>query len=125
DITDIPGTVVSASFPAAAPAPITAAQVIVKYTTVLAQNCDNCSPSAQDGLCTGNAVNPTAPPGFVCVYPFIVSGTLNDLRSIALGPILSADQTGSGTLGFSLAIEDASDNHSGSLVQATWAYTAP
>ena len=105
-----------ASLPAPAPVVFSDSNVIVVNNSSVATGCggSSCLHSADltlSLLCSGTSQNPSAPPGFVCIYP---SGRIN-LSSIHG---LSDNQFGFFVSGNSVSSGDV-------LFRATWAYTVP
>jgi hypothetical protein len=67
--------------------------------------------------CTGTPANPTAPPGKVCIYVSIADNAFN----VRGGSVLAG--AGASPYGFKLKWDSTLDGDT--LVDATWAYTAP
>lgn len=106
----------SASLPAPAPVVFSDSNVIVVNNTSVATGCggSSCLHSAELALsllCSGTSQNPSAPAGFVCIYP---SGRINFSSIHAL----SDNQFGFFVSGNSVSAGDV-------LFRATWAYTVP
>ena len=68
--------------------------------------------------CNGTPANPTAPPGKVCIYVAVADNALN------LGGCSVLPGAGASPYGFKL-LWDTPPADSETLVDATWAYTAP
>jgi hypothetical protein len=66
--------------------------------------------------CPGSTTNPTAAPGFVCIYPDIIVGANNISGNTGV--------SGTRTLGFQMEWNAITANAQAS-VRAEWAYTAP
>jgi hypothetical protein len=73
--------------------------------------------SDTDPGCTGTPANPTAPPGKVCIYVSIADNAFNVRGGSVLGG------AGASPYGFQLKWDSTLDGDT--LVDATWAYTAP
>ena len=100
------------NFPVPAPASLTDADVNVTASSGFAVD--------DDASCTGNAAEPTALPGKVCIYPDTGAAAANSVEgvtfatsSVVPGPIKRA--------GFMVRSMDASTLS----LSGTWAYTAP
>jgi hypothetical protein len=72
------------------------------------------------GECPGTATNPTAAPGFVCVYPWFVE---NVEAASPDGVIWGADAAAAEKWGFQVTILAAAAGST--TLFANWAYTAP
>jgi len=70
------------------------------------------------GACPGTATNPTAAPGFVCIYPFNTNNA-----AAGTGFIWGSDAAANEMYGFQLSV-DALGNGAVTYM-ANWAYTAP
>jgi hypothetical protein len=72
------------------------------------------------GECPGTATNPTAAPGFVCIYPWF---ELNVEAASPDGVIWGADEVAAEKWGFQVSITAAAAGST--ALFANWAYTAP
>jgi hypothetical protein len=70
-----------------------------------------------DPGCTGTPANPTAPPGKLCIYVSVADNAFN------LGGCSVLSGAGASPYGFQLRWDSTADGDT--LVDATWAYTAP
>ena len=105
--TSLGSIVAVASIPAAHPQGLSNPRVVV------AGGADNA-----EATCNGGVPNPTAPKGFVCIYPVHTSNAAN-IRGLSM-----RDPPFGILWGFRLAWEPTVANQL-SLVEAVWAYQAP
>ena len=110
----------SVSLPAAAPAPFGNEVTVVKNNTEVDNECGGATCLHDDELaysnnCTGTFTAPTAPPGWICIYPASVSNA-NQIRGLAV-------PSGSSRYGFVVRWRNTSVG--GTSLRAVWAYTAP
>ena len=112
----------TASLPAPAPQPITGSDILIAQTSAVTSACStlsDCFTSVQlaknNALCTGDAINPTAPAGKVCIYPRVWI-QMQGAEGAVVG-----DSGETSIYGFGLQW----DSSSGSTFGAVWAYTAP
>ena len=110
----------AASFQAIPPTTIQDEMVAISNNSIVDNDCEGASclesgELAWSSHCTGSAVDPTAPAGWVCVYP---TSNLNasDLRAVAI-------PGDNGRYGIFLRWKAA--NAGRSFFRAVWAYTAP
>ncbi len=72
------------------------------------------------GECTGTATNPTAAPGYVCIYPWF---EINVTTAQSKGYIWGSDALAGEKWGFQISALAAAAGSS--TIFANWAYTAP
>ena len=71
--------------------------------------------------CTGSSAAPTAPPGYVCIYPYAF---VNTVAASLAGHIFGGSDAAAGSKwGFQMTIAGLGGAGAGAF--ATWAYTAP
>ena len=112
------GTAVS--FQAIPPLPLQDAMVAISNNAVVNNDCGGNSCLEEEelayaGQCTGTAANPTAPAGWVCIYPTLNSNAFY-LRAVAV-------PNNNGRHGFYVRWRAKETGRS--LFRAVWAYTAP
>jgi hypothetical protein len=71
--------------------------------------------------CTGTSAAPTAPPGYVCIYPYVFVNTV--AASLAGHIFGGSDATAGSKWGFQMTIAGPGGGQAGAF--GTWAYTAP
>lgn len=112
------GTV--ASLQAVAPTTFSDQLVVIKNNPEVDNECGNATCLHSEELsyaayCTGDATNPTASPGWICIYP-TVDVNAAGLRAMSL-------PTDNGRYGF--ALRWTASNTGRTLFRGVWAYTAP
>lgn len=115
-----------ASLPAVASVPIPAANVVVRANEALlgdcsGQSCLSARMQAVQSACPGTSSNPTAAPGFVCIYPTAVRGGFQD-GSIS-GYDLFTESGAFTRVGFSFSYGTSVTGNT--YFEGIWAYTAP
>lgn len=114
------------SLPAISNTPVFGANVIVRANERLLAKCSGqacLSPRMQaaQGACSGNSGNPTAAPGFVCIYPTLVRG------DFGAGSIQAYDfyteNEGPTRYGFTFSYDTKVAGET--YFEGIWAYTAP
>lgn len=71
------------------------------------------------GACPGTATNPTAAPGYVCIYPY----STNNVQSSPTGHVWGSDAAANEKYGFQVSFSASANGTS--WLFANWAYTAP
>lgn len=111
-----------ASIPAKIPTPLVDSTVIIKANSPLLADCGsiNClslREQADNHLCTGTYQNPTAPAGYVCIYPTSLPSNIATQTLEGVGLINNPTQV------FGIYYEAGFSSYDG--FEGTWAYTAP
>ncbi len=111
---------ISESMHAVPPTTYSNEMVVVQNNTIVDNNCDSATCLSNEELtysnhCTGNASQPTAPGGWICIYP-TSDNNADAMRAVAI-------PSDKGQYGF---LVKWTATHSGkSSFKAVWAYTAP
>jgi hypothetical protein len=82
----------------------------------------NVDGGSDDVGCAGTATNPTAPNGFVCIYPYY---TENLTAATLTGWIWGTTGDGVVKWGFQVGWNGTGAANSPTVMFGTWAYTAP
>jgi hypothetical protein len=114
------------NLPAPAPVNLSFDKIIIKATLDLLYNCSGMKcltarHQANQSFCSGTVNNPTAAPGYLCIYPTLAAVEMADdsldANSIGWGESLTS------RLGFYINYESTASRNQD--FQAVWAYTAP
>ncbi len=114
------------SLPGIASAPLPATNVIVRANELLLDSCSgqiclSARMQAMQGSCPGTSSNPSAAPGFVCIYPTAVRGEFAN-GSIA-GYEFYTENSVAPRVGFAMSYETKITGQT--FFEGIWAYTAP
>jgi hypothetical protein len=119
------------SIPGGSATPLEWGKIIIKENAEVLDQCGrNCLSSKHvlgQRFCPGDVNNPTAAPGYLCIYPIALTNSIKE-ESLDADIIRNDfDQlTGlGGGLGFSFGFQQTRGSSFGDELLAVWAYTAP